>query len=456
MYLQERLRALPTQSLYVWVVLAMVSILSLSFLAFQLIADHVQSQRIDPIFDKFDEVQLEAALDELQSGGKPALKAYLAGLDRIFSGSHYLLDAQGRDVLKGQDMASMLPRPPAVKLRKRAHGRWVISHRSKDGQYWFAAEGLVLDPLPIGTFLPYYFLVIAATGVLCWTASVGVVSPIRKIAGTIRHFGDGNLSARVQTNRGDEIGQLGHSFNRTAERLERLIVSERRLLGDISHELRSPLARLKFAIKLARTSADSKTALDRIERDVNRITSLVADIVEITSIEGDPTVREMGDLRLGEIVEEVVRDCAWEAQFRGCSIDVSGKFSGEVVGNHELLRRAIENVVRNGIRYAPKQSTIQLSVEEDGRNVVIAVRDYGPGVPEDALSRIFDPFFRVEEARDANCGGSGMGLSIAKRAVQLHRGTIAAENASPGLRVFITIPMAPQPARNEAIAAQVR
>jgi signal transduction histidine kinase len=434
----------------------MVSILSLSFLAFQLIADHVQRQRIDPTFDKFDELQLEAARDELQSGGTPALKDYLAGLNRIFNGSHYLLDATGNDVVTGQDLSTLLPAPPAVKSRIRAHGRWIISHRSKDGKYWFAAEGQVVDRPQIRTFLPYYFLVIGATGVLCWMASVGVVSPIRKIAGTITQFGEGDLSARVQTNRKDEIGQLGRSFNRTAERLERLIVSERRLLGDISHELRSPLARLKFAIKLARTSPDSKVALDRIERDVNRITSLVADIVEITFIEGDPTVREMGNVRLDEIVDEVARDCTLEAQFRGCSIDVRGKFPGEVLGNRELLRRAIENVLRNGIRYAPKHSTIELSTEESGHDAMIAVRDYGPGVPEDTLTRIFDPFFRVEEARDANGGGSGMGLSIAKRAVQLHRGTITAENASPGLRVHITIPRVEQPARVEVVAAQVR
>jgi signal transduction histidine kinase len=456
MYSRERFRVLPTQSLYVWVLLAMISILSLSFLAFQLIADHVQKERIDPTFDKFDEMQLESARDELQSGGKPALTQYLKGLDRIFTGSHYLLDAQGNDVLTGQNRAALLPSAPAVKWRTRTHGRWIISHRSADGQFWFAAEGLAVDRLQIWTFLPYYFLVIGATCVLCWAASVGVVSPILKIAGKITQFGEGNLSARAQTNRKDEIGKLGRSFNRMAEQLERLIVSERRLLGDISHELRSPLARLKFAVKLARTSPDSKVALDRIERDVDRITSLVADIVEITFIEGDPTVREMGDIRLGDIVDEVVRDCAWEAQFRGCSIDVSGALSGEVVGNRELLRRAIENVLRNGIRYAPKQSVIQLSIEENGRDAVIAVRDNGPGVPEEALSRIFDPFFRVEEARDTNGGGSGMGLSIAKRAVQLHHGTITAENASPGLRVRITIPLAAQPARIEAIAAQVR
>jgi signal transduction histidine kinase len=293
----------------------------------------------------------------------------------------------------------------------------------------------------IWTFLPYYFLVIGATGALCWLASAGVVSPIRKIAASIAQFGQGDLSVRVKTRRQDEIGQLGRSFNQMAERLERLIVSERRLLGDISHELRSPLARLKFAIKLARTSTDPKTALDRIESDIDRITSLVADIVEITFIEDDPAVQGTTVVRAADIINEVVRDCAVEAEVRSCRVAVKGQLTGEVLGSHELLRRAVENVLRNGIRYAPDHSTIDVSIGEDSRSAHITVRDYGPGVPEDALARIFEPFFPVEEARDATGGRSGLGLSIAKRAMQMHHGSICAENASPGLRVKIAIPL---------------
>jgi signal transduction histidine kinase len=321
------------------------------------------------------------------------------------------------------------------------HGRWVIAHRSEDGKYWFAVVG---DPnrLQIWTFLPYYFLVIGATGALCWLAAAVVVSPIRKIETTIAQFGRGNLSVRVNAKRKDEIGQLGRSFDQMAERLERLIASERRLLGDISHELRSPLARLKFAIKLARTSPDSKSALDRIERDVNRIASLVADIVQITFIEDNQALQVTENVRVSEIVDEIVRDCVLEAQFRGCTIDVSGHIEIRVLGNRELLRRAVENVLRNAIRYSPEQSTIHLSIAEDSGNAMITIRDFGPGVPESALKHLFDPFFRVEEARDTNGGGSGLGLSIAKRAVQLHRGAITAENASPGLRVRIAIPLA--------------
>lgn len=445
MSLLERVESLPVKSLYIGVLLVMISTLSLSFLAFHLIATHVQKIEIDPTFDKFDELQLESALDEYKTGGRPALRNYLLELDRIFSGKHYLLDANGIDLLTGNSETRLLPPPPATKYRIRSHYRWTIAHQSPDGLHWFAAEGEFGRP-QTWTFLPYYFLVIGATLVLCWIASIGVVLPIHRIATTIAQFGDGNLSVRVQTRRQDEIGQLGRSFNHMAERLERLIVSERRLLGDISHELRSPLARLKFAVKLARTSPNSSSALDRIERDVNRITSLVADIVEITAIEGDPSMRDMSAVNARDVVDEVVRDCALEAQFRECSITVKGQLTHAVIGNHELLRRAIENVLRNGIRYSPTHSTIQVTLEENDHDAMITVRDFGPGVPEGALARLFDPFFRVEESRDAGSGGTGMGLSIAKRAVQVHHGVISAENAAPGLRVRISIPLATQPA----------
>ena len=441
MSLPERLRTLPVKSLYVAVLVAMVTALSLSFLAFQMIAAHVQKIEIEPTFNKFDELQLESARTQYERHGSQALQEYLSNLDRIFSGSHYLLSADGTDLVSGQNRSNLLPRAPADIWRMRARGRWTVAHRSSDGKYWFAAEG-ELGPPHVWTFLPYYFLVIGSMLLLCWLAAVFVISPIRRVAATIARFGHGDLSARIKTERPDEIGQLGRSFNQMAERLERLIVSERRLLGDISHELRSPLARLKFAVKLARTSPDPKAALDRIERDIDRITSLVADIVEITFIEGDPAVQDTGIVRIGEVLDETVKDCALEAQFRGCSIDTSGQLQGAVLGNRELLRRAIENVLRNSIRYSPKHSAIRITATETEREATIAVRDFGPGVPSDALARLFDPFFRVEEARDSNGGGSGMGLSIAKRAVQLHHGTIVAENAEPGLRVLITVPLA--------------
>jgi len=433
------------KSLYYGAALAMITTLSISFVIFHSINTRVEQKTIDPAIDRIDELELESARAALSSGGPQALQAYLTRLNHVFRGaSHYLLDSRGIDVLSGENRATMLPPPPRSKWRTRANGHYIRAHRSSDHQYWIVAVGIP-EPPPTWTYLPYYLLVIGATGALCWIASVGVVSPVRRIASSIAQFGQGNLSVRVHSTRPDEIGQLGRSFNQMADRLQQLIVSERRLLGDISHELRSPLARLKFAIKLARTSPDTKSSLDRIERDVDRLTTLVADIVEINFIESRPIIPETGNVRAAEIMEEVIRDCALEAESHGCRIAVTGRLTGEVEGNRELLRRAVENVLRNGIRYSPQFSTIDVSVSESTHTATITIRDYGPGVPEQALTQIFDPFFRVEEARDANGGGSGLGLSIAKQAVQLHHGAITAENASPGLRVQITLPIRSAP-----------
>lgn len=441
MNLPDKLKTLPFTSLYYGVWLALLVTLSASFLVFHAIANRMQRNTIDPAFDRIDELEVETARGDLASGGPNALSAYLARLNRVFGGSsHFLLDARGIDQETGDNRSALLPPPPRTQWRTRANGLYIRAHRSADGKFWIVAEGVPGRP-QIWSFLPYYFLVIGATALICWLASVGLVTPVRKIAASIARFGEGNLSVRVRTRRHDEIGQLGRSFNNMAERLERLIVSERRLLGDISHELRSPLARLKFAIRLARTSPDSKAALDRIERDVDRISALVADIVEVTLIEGDPAVQEAEIAQIGDVVNEVVRDCTVEAEMRHCRIAVTGRISGHVMGNCELLRRAVENVLRNAIRYSPERTAVDVSIAENSGNAVVAIRDYGPGVPENALAHIFDPFFRVEEARDAIGGGSGLGLSIAKRAVLVHHGTISAENASPGLRVRISIPL---------------
>lgn len=428
------------KSLFLGTLLATLGVLCLSFFVFQAISNRIQQSSVDPTFDRFDELQLQSEREAWETGGKPALEKYIYRLDHTFTGKHYFLNASGIDLVTGEDHSSLLPAPPATRSRIRSNGEWIIAHRSADGQYWFAAVGH-LGRIHIWTFLPYFYLVIGASAALCWLAAVGVIFPVRRVASTIARFGQGELSARVGTGRADEIGQLSRSFNQMAERLERLIVSERRLLGDISHELRSPLARLKFAVKLARTSPDPDAALDRIERDVNRIASLVSDIVEITFVEGDPALRGAEAFDVSEVVEEVVRDCAVEAESRSCRIELTGRIAAHALGSRELLRRAVENVLRNAIRYSPERASIDVAISDEDQNAIIVVRDHGSGVPPDALARIFDPFFRVEEARNANGGGSGLGLSIAKRAVQAHHGSICAENASPGLRVRIAIPI---------------
>lgn len=172
------------------------------------------------------------------------------------------------------------------------------------------------------------------------------------------------------------------------------------------------------------------------------MSSLVGDIVEITRMERDPpSPRNMVSLNLNSLIQVIVKDCYIEAETRGCRLAVAGHVTREIEGNRELLRRAIENVVRNAIHYSPAQAVVDVTLTEELSAAMIEVRDRGPGVPEESLARIFEPFFRVEEARDKVRGGSGLGLSIANRAIQLHCGSIAAENAAPGLKVTMSIPL---------------
>ena len=427
------------RSLYVGVFLALIAVLALSLIVFFVISDRVTRQYLDPVFDAMDELQLQSARTALESGGNEALASYLGKLNDLFHSSHFLLNSDGVDVVSGEKRSSLLPAAPALNSRSRINGQFVVTRLSTDGRYWFVA----VDPRQTNqwTLFPFYILVIAVTATLCWLAAVGVVSPIRRLTAVVDRFGRGDLTARAKMSRRDEIGELARSFDGMAERLETLVTSERRLLQDISHELRSPLTRLKLAIRLSRTATDPKAALDRVDRETNRITSLVSEIVEMTRLEGDPAARIMEPVIVQSIVDETIDDCRIEAQlFRGCSIRVDGKISSEVAGDRELLRRAVENVVRNAIRYSPEKSNIDLTLTENPGGASIMVRDYGPGVPEELLHQIFEPFYRVEESRDDETGGIGLGLSIAKRAVRLHRGTISAENAEPGLRVRIEIP----------------
>lgn len=426
------------RSLYVGILLAMAGTLSLSLLVFLAISRQIERNTFYRTFERTDELQLEEARQALDHGGPAAVAAYMQRANRVFGGSHYLLNSSGVDVVSGQDLSKLIPGAGAVEGRQRRAGKLVISRRTRDGAYWFIALPPT-RPRP-WVFYPYYLLVIGAIGILCWAVAVWVVSPIRNLTATVERFGRGELSARWHTRRRDEIGSLARAFNETAERLERLLTSERRLLTDISHELRSPLARLKFAVRLARSSADQGHALDRIERDVDRITFMVSELVEITRAEGDPESRKFAIVDLEQVIKDVVSEERLAAEMRECRVQVSGKLKRPLWGDPELLRRAVGNVLRNALRYSPSDSAVEVTLAETADTSVVEIRDHGPGVSEELLSQIFKPFFRVEESRDTNSGGIGIGLSIAMRAVQVHQGMITAENAKPGLKVQIVLP----------------
>jgi two-component system sensor histidine kinase CpxA len=227
-----------------------------------------------------------------------------------------------------------------------------------------------------------------------------------------------------------------------AGRIETLLTAERRLLGDISHELRSPLARLGVAVELARSGDDLDSALNRIQKESDRLNSLVGQLLQVTRAEGDPNSLRRDRVRLDELLQQLVDDAHIEAAARGCTLAYGQREPVTVAGDPELLRRAMENVIRNAIRYSPRETPIEVALARRNGKALVEVRDYGPGVPEEALPRLFDPFYRVETDRDRSSGGIGLGLSIARRAIQLHKGAIRARNAHPGLEVELELPAA--------------
>ena len=224
-----------------------------------------------------------------------------------------------------------------------------------------------------------------------------------------------------------------------AERIEDLVKSQRRLLQDISHELRSPLARLGVAVELARGGGDARQAFDRIEKEADRLNTLVGELIQVTRAEGDPQGLAAENLRLDDLVQGIVDDVRIEADRRGVLLRTEA-LRADFEGNPELLRRAVENILRNAVRYSPEGSLVEVKLSLSVSGYKIAVRDFGTGVPEDTLSHLFDPFYRVEKDRGRNSGGVGLGLAIAKRAVELHHGVLRAMNANPGLLVEIELP----------------
>jgi two-component system sensor histidine kinase CpxA len=256
---------------------------------------------------------------------------------------------------------------------------------------------------------------------------------------TIERFGKGDFSARVNSRRGDELGQLARTVDQMAERIDHLLKSQRRLLQDISHELRSPLARLGVAVELARGGGDPAMAFNRVEREADRLNTLVGELIQVTRAEGDPAGLVTENVRLDELVRMILDDVRIEADKREVVLRAA-LAKAELEGNPELLRRAIENIVRNAIRYSPEGAQVEVSLTREQNTIRVSVRDFGDGVPEESLASIFDPFYRVEKDRGRTSGGVGLGLAIAKRAVELHRGAMRAANVRPGLEVSIDLP----------------
>jgi two-component system sensor histidine kinase CpxA len=296
---------------------------------------------------------------------------------------------------------------------------------------------------------------VLTSGLVCYLLTSYLTGPIVKLRAATLRLAAGDLTARagaagLKNRRRDEIGGLVRDFDAMAERLETLVNEQNRLLNDISHELRSPLARLNVALGLARqrTGPDAIGVLARIELESTRLEEMIDRLLTLSRLEAGQALLDRSSLRLGELIQEIVKDADFEAQSRHCHVRYNVEREAEITGSPSLLRSAIENVVRNAMRYTREGSDVDVSLEVETNSpetAVIRVCDHGPGVPEAALDKLFRPFFRVDDARGRQTGGSGLGLAITDRAVRLHGGTVSAANqANGGLCVEIRLPLLAQ------------
>src|SRR5579859_7862221 len=406
---------------------------------------------------------LNEAVSEYEEGGAPQLRSYMQDLETSQHVRAYLFDERGNEI-SGRGAPDWAMRVAAGGPRNPRDG-FIIpappvqrdSRASSDGKHRYTLVlGFPPGPRvffgPRGLPVPGLIIAIISSGLVCYLLSWYMTKPIVRLRAATRQLTAGDLTARSgapPSKRRDEIAGLMRDFDAMAERLELLVKAQSRLLNDISHELRSPLARLNVALGLTRqrSGVESADMLDRIELEASRLNELIGRILTLARLEdGEQRVRQT-PVPLGELVASVAEDAEFEAQARNCHVHAAiPEGDCSVRGNASLLHSAVENVIRNAIRYTQEKSAVEVELRSEARGgvseAVLRVSDSGPGVPSGALGKLFEPFYRLDDARGRQTGGVGLGLAITERAVRFHGGKVSASNRDgAGLMVEIRLPL---------------
>jgi two-component system sensor histidine kinase CpxA len=366
----------------------------------------------------------------------------------------YLLNRQGEEIL-GRTIPATVARLAKQRQGPRRHK--VIRHQGSH----FAVQSIYRqDEGPLKAVIqwrpPRAFmaalgsspllrlgLAVLISGALCYLLSRLVTRRLRELRGVSRRLSEGELDTRIAVRErgGDETDELARDFNRMAEQLQLRIESGKQLLTDVSHELRSPLARLRIALALAQDQPERCAEhLQIIERETARLDELIGQLLS-SQLENIVLDRHID---LQALLQDIARDADFEAGALNKRVEFSSRVDQALVASAEdLLRKCFDNIVRNAVKHTPQDTAVSIELLKTGDVYTVIVEDRGAGVPETDLTRIFEPFYRVDDARTRRDGGHGLGLSIARRAIMQHGGTIAASNNSPGLRVVVNLPAFP-------------
>lgn len=407
-----------------------------------------------------DDLIARAARDLRYQGAEETRARLQAGLGRS-AFAVYLFEADGSELLgraATQEVRSLAAEMLAA-AEAGQYGAVAGDERTRarplkmrDGSHWAA----VVDRQ--GHFLVRLFsrrshafwtnigIAMAVSAAFAALLAAYVAAPLARIRRSARRFAAGDLDARVgrlRFGRSAEVTAVAHEFDDMAGRIRTLVESQRRLARDVSHELRSPLARLRVALELARDgdAARRESALERIELETGRLEAMLAQSLELSRLE---TAQEpdRDEVALDALLDEVIQSADYEWALRGRKIMLAGCDRITLTGSHAALSSALENVIRNALAHTADGTTVLVRLTREGNEAVVRVRDHGPGVPMADLERIFEPFHRTDAARARANGGTGLGLAIARRAVERHGGRIRARNhGDGGLEVLIRLPL---------------
>ena len=369
----------------------------------------------------------------------------------------YVLDRDGKDVLARPVPEAVVeaikhfdPSSPDAEesASTKNRQRITVATAGLDGYAVIGVEGFL--PLRNVVLLPggrtlLTGLTIAGMLLASFLLSRFIVLPVRRLQLAEQKVAAGDLSVRVAhtlAGRTDEIALLARDFDHMTERVETLLESQQRILRDVSHELRTPLARLQALLSIAGQSSEASDPvhIDRMERELKRLDDLIGEILSLSRLESQTTIaRHPTDIV--DLVQNIVNDAGFEGQTEQKSVRLRAPTQLIMLLDSGLIERAIENVVRNALKFTAFATVIDVQIVRDDAAVRIVVEDEGPGIPEATTDAIFEPFFRVSDARSTQNGSSGIGLAIADRSVRLHGGVISARNReSGGLRVEIVLP----------------
>jgi two-component system sensor histidine kinase CpxA len=406
-------------------------------------------------------VYARGAVDTYLQGGKPALARYMTEIESTHGIRATLFDPHDEDILgKGVPPKSAdLLRASRETGQDRFRGGIVYTEAAPiwtpQGTFVLVAqvhpwEGLA-NPAVVRGLVLKFLIALLCTGLLCTFLARHIAAPIRALQAAAGRIADGDLSVRAMpaiAPRKDELAMLARDFDRMAERIQQLLQKQQELLGDISHELRSPLTRLNVSLEFLRRGEND--ALERMQTDINRLDVLIGQILTLTRLQVREGQKLVTTVNLRSIVEGIAEDVRLEGKNEEKTVVLSQTDDCWLHGDPALLRSCIENVVRNAVRYTKPHTEVMIALNKVERGVErgapwarIVVSDFGDGVPRESLSRLFEPFYRVSEARDLRAGGgSGLGLAIAQRVALLYGGKIKARNREGGgLEIEIELPL---------------